>query len=374
MLSYFMSKKKGFWEKLAYKELAKNEVSDQDELYLLDTEEVKRLKRIKRNTLWKAGMAGAIGVIVLYIPYYIWPEWFPVRQVSLPFLDNPIELEVDFLIYSFVLVFIEIWYLTYINIQSIRDIARACGFPNVNDENYQNNLDALIAVGLDKKQKQMESIGLNPYEGLSAFRVFIYQTFIRLKATLSGIFFKFLVKRMLGRYAIRAVVDMAGIPVYAFWNAHAANTVINEARVRVLAPPLIRKFSDLLYEKYKDNEEFKGIIYETLQDVSVSKRSFHYNHYLLAVTVLEKFDIPIDDSPEYDEDFVLRMKDKSKDVQLGFAKLFVFGIVIDGNLSRREKDTVKYLIREGVLPYSLSQIQQWSKDYFEGKGLEEFLN
>lgn len=367
-------KKKGFWEKLAYRELAKNEISDQEELFLLDENEIQKLQKIKKSTLWKAGLAGAIGVIVLYLPYYIWPEWFPTREVSIPFLDYSLPLEVDFLIYSFVLVFLEIWYLTYINIQSIRDIAKACGFPNVNDDNYQNNLDALIAVGLDKKQKQMEVIGLNPYEGLSTFRVFLYQMLIRLKATLSGIVFKFLIKRMLGRYAIRAVVDMAGIPVYAFWNARAANTVLNEARVRVLAPPLIRKFSDDLYEEFQHNAEFKAIIYETLQDISVSKRSFHYNHYLLAISVLGKFDIPIDESPAYDEEFILKMKNKPEQVQRGFAKLFVFGIMIDGNLSKREKDTVNYLIKEGVLSYNLQQIQKWSQDYFEGKGLEEFFN
>ena len=193
------------------------------------------------------------------------------------------------MIFSVVLVMIEIWYLTYINIKAVSGIAHVCGHPNPTDENYKHNLEALIAVGLERKHKQLESIGINPYEGLNKFGVIIFQFLLRLKATASNMMFRMIMKRALGRYALRFVLDMLGIPVYAAWNIWGCNRVINEARIRVMAPPLIKRCAEILYEDQKDNPEFRKHLYDTLQLISESKRSFHYNHFLFIIKLLNKF-------------------------------------------------------------------------------------
>ena len=141
---------------------------------------------------------------------------------------------------------------------------------------------------------------------------------LRLKATVSGILFKLIVKKALGRYALRAIVDFAGMPIYAFWNAWGARKIMNETRVRVMAPPLIKRCADLLYEEQKENPEFNKVIYDTLQLISESKRDFHYNHFLLGITVLEKFGIVIKEEPPYNDDFIQEIATFSAKTQAGF--------------------------------------------------------
>jgi hypothetical protein len=51
----------------------------------------------------------------------------------------------------------------------------------------------------------------------------------------------------------------------------------------------------------------------------------------------------------------------------------VFGILIDGALSRRERKAIRFLIEKNVLAYTEEEVAQWSKDYFEGKGVESFF-
>lgn len=319
-------------------------------------------------------MAGAIGVIALFGPYHIFQEsLFPKRALSLPFLTDPIEVEYEYYAYSLILVFLEIWYLTYLNIKAVARIASATGFPPPDDNNYENNLGALIAVGLERKQKSLESIGINPYEGLSRWKLWVYLIFTRLKAMLTNYLFKLLIRRLLGRYAIRAIVDFVGIPVYAFWNAYAARTVMNEALVRVMAPPLIRKFCDQLYKDHKDNVEFKNIIYDCLQSVSVSKRSYHYNHFLFSITLLEKFDVPVVPHPEFKQDLEIYLKLSNEDTKLAYSKVLLFGIMIDGRLSQREILILKKLQEDGLMPYKIDDIKRWTKDYFEGRGMDEFI-
>lgn len=367
--------KKGFWAKFAYKELSRiDKAQEGDELFLLNEEEIKALKKIRINTFLKVGSAGALGVLVLFVPYYIFGEsLFPMNHILIPVYDNYVDIEISFLIYSLFLVLIEIWFLTYVNIKAVAKICRACGYPNASDKNYENNINALISVGLEKKQKQLESIGINPYEGLSPTGVVIFQVILRLKATVSGILFKLLVKKALGRYAMRAVIDLAGIPIYAFWNIWGSRTVMNEARVRVMAPPLIRRCSEGLYEEQKNNPEFINAIYDTLQLISESKRSFHYNHFLLSVTLLERFGIEIKEEPPYNDDFLEEIPGYSEQTRDAIQKLFVFGIMIDGALSRREKKAIRFLKEKHVLKYSEAEIKKWSKDYFDGKGIEAFF-
>ncbi|MFT4602562.1 MAG: hypothetical protein ACI857_002748 [Arenicella sp.] len=369
-------KKKGFWEKFAYKELSRpHEVQEGNELFILSESEIAALKKIRKRTFWRAGIAGAGGVILLYAPYHIFgASLFPMNKVWIPFYENYIDLEISFLVYSLVLVLAEIWFLSYINIKAVADIARACGHPNPDDPNFENNINALISVGLEKKQKQLESIGINPYEGLNPIGVFVFQILLRLKAMVSGMLFKLLIKKALGRYALRAVIDFAGMPVYAFWNMWGARKIMDESRIRVMAPPLIKRCSQLLYESQKDNPEFIKSLYDTLQLISESKRSFHYNHFLLSVTLLEQFGIEITEEPPYNDDYLIEIPALSPQTKKAVQQLFVFGIMIDGAISRRERKAIRFLIEKEVLEYTEAEITKWSKDYFDGRGIEEFFD
>lgn len=368
-------KKPSFWERYALSELTRNSGDQQgDELFLLSEREISELRKIRFKTLSLAALAGSLGVVFLYVPYHVWGEdLFPVHFISLPFLSEPLALEIEFLLYSVVLVVIEILYLTRLNIVAVSAIARTCGCPNPSDPNYNHIIYALTAVSLEKKQQELKSLGINPYEGLSKWSVFVYQIFLKLKAALSGFLMKLLVTKILGRYALRILVDLAGIPIYAFWNAWGAHRVMNEARVRVMAPPLINKFANELVSEFGSNEAFRSVVYDTLQAVSTRKRSFHYNHFLLAVNVFEKFGISPESEPGFDVDFLDKVPDMDKEVARGIAKLLLFGIMIDGRLSVREKRALKQLRISGVLPYSEDQVARWTRGYFEGRGLEEFF-
>jgi len=223
-----MAKRKGFWERYAHKKLSvtKREQDIHDQ-YILTDEEHATLKKIRNRTYLKAALAGITGVILLYVPYHLWPNLFPVRNIWIPIYNDYLELEIEFMVYGFLLVLLEIWFLTYINIAAVVDIAETCGSPRRQDSNYEDILGALVNVSVEKKQKELQALGINPYEGLSPIGVFAFQMLIRLKATISGVLWKLLVRRLLGRYAIRLLVDLLGGPVYALWNIICARKVMN---------------------------------------------------------------------------------------------------------------------------------------------------
>ncbi len=348
--------------------------SNKNELYILSEDELLVLEKIRINTYIRAGLAGALGIILLYAPYNLFGEsLFPKRTFFIPYIEMNVELEIEFWTYSLLLVLAEIYYLTFLNIKAVSAIAKTCGYPNDSDPYLQNNLDALVNVGLEKKQKKLKKLGINPFDGLSKLGVWLFQLLIKLKASVSGFLWKLLVQKILGRYALRMLVDLLGTPLYAAWNIYASRKVMNEARVRVMAPPLIHKFTNLLYSEFKENEEFKRIIYDAMQAVSKTKRSFHYNHFLLASSLLNKFEIEIKENPQLNSNFLKEVNNLSPEIQNSVAKLILFGIIIDGGFTIIEKRSIYRLNRAGVLNYSMKEINSWKEDFFAGKGLDAFF-
>lgn len=369
-------KRKSFWENYALRKIEVQEaLTGDDSWHILNESKRKKLKVIRKKTYFKAGLAGALGIILLYVPYHVFGEsLFPKRMVSIPFVSNEIELEIEFLIFSLAMVFIEIWYLTYVNINAVAEIAKACGFPKKKEADVEENIETLVNVSIEKKQKELKSLGINPYEGLNKIGVFAFQVLVKLKAAISSFIWKILVTKLLGRYAFRMLVDVLGAPLYACWNMWAAKKVMNEARVRVIAPSLIKQYTNLLSEEFRGNQEFQSVLYNALHSISTSKRSFHYNHFLLASSLLTKFDVELKENMDVDTDFLTKVDELSAEVQKAVGKLVLFGIMIDGSLTFIEKRSIKTLQKEKVIPYSSEQINSWSKDYFEGKGMENFFN
>lgn len=366
-----MSKKRSFWEKYAHKKIEVNDSFTGNELHILSEEELAQLKTIRSTTYLKAGIAGALGIILLYVPYHIFGETlFPSRTITLPYFNIDVQVEIEFLIFTLVLVFIEIWYLTYININAVSAIANACGFPRKEDQLLEGNIRALVNVGIEKKQKDLDTLGINPYAGLSKVGVWLFYVLVKLKAAISSVLWKILVSKILGRFAFRALVDLFGAPLYAVWNIYAARKVMNEARVRVMAPSLIDQFTKSLQSDFLNESDFKKTIYNGLHLISTSKRSYHNNHFLLASSLIKAFDIDVEADYTEKKVFLKELSLLSEKKQEAISRLIVFGIIIDGNLNFIEKRAIAKLQKEGVIPFSMEEIKKWSNDYFEGKGLE----
>ncbi len=362
---------KGPIEKYLYKKIVnrpQKEGADTRE-HVLTPEEAAELKSIQFGAMFRAALAGALGVIVLYVPKYIWPEMFPVTDVWIPFYDDYIQVEAVFLLYSLILVVVEIAYLTYNNIQTVKKISHACNYPHFEDPFFEMNVRSLIAVGLEKKIKEQSRIGINPFAGLSRWQVLMFTVLNLAKAAMTNFLFKLIFKRALGRYALRILVDLAGIPVYAFWNAYAARYVVKESRVRIMANPIIKDFAQKLKEEQKDNPEFLEELYYMLDFVAITKRKFHANHYMLALVILDEFGIEHDPNHQYDKNFYERMKVKASPLTIaGFSKINLMGMALDGTISQKEQFKIKSWREDGVYNYTLAETKKTTDEFFSGAG------
>jgi hypothetical protein len=345
--------------------------SADEQLYLLSEHEQKTLRKLEQLILILSAAIGAVMVLVLYIPQYIFPDWFAESTFTIPFTAVKFSLSVTSLVYGIVLVYVEILMLTALHLYCAHEIAVRTGLFRNAESKQQNSAAQLILIGMEKKDKSLSLYGLDPFQGLSRTTVFLRNLLFALKATLSNLIIKILIQRILGRYALRAVLDLLGIPIFAFWNAWASCRVLREARVVIMGENLLNELAKRLQGNFSQADH--DLIYDALQYVAISKRDYHRNHSRLAELIINRFEIKRRSSHKLSTNFYDNLKAASFEVQAICKLIITLGIVVDGYYSNREKRRVDALNESGILPFTSKQVKQWSKDFTAGRGIQDML-
>ena len=336
-----------------------------DEPYVLNSIESRVIRRTKIATLTMAALLGVMGVLLLYGPQYVWPDLFSSTTVW--FLGTPYELPLITTIYGVLLVYVEVNLLVVLNLRAVKMIMRVCQFPNAHDAQYDRHLQALADAALERTNRGILRFGIDPYLNMPRWGLTIFFLLNMVKAALSNLALKFLLKRFIGRFALRQITDLAGMPIYAFWNAWASWQVLHEAQVRVMAPITIREFVHELHEEWGKNDQLRPLLLEALQYVAILKRQYNYSHFLLTETLVDRFGLKVD--TPLTGDFLTQVAQAPMDVRRSLERLIVFGVLVDGKLSLLEKRRLRELRKNGFLTYSANDIQRIGNEYNQGRGL-----
>ncbi|MCD6556329.1 MAG: hypothetical protein J7K64_03970, partial [Bacteroidales bacterium] len=326
------------------------------------------LKKIKIKTLSFAALYGTLGVLFLYIPQYIFPEYFASSEYIIPFVHYKISFSIFGLFYGFFLIGVEIWYLMKGDLKSTSKIAALYGF---NPDTEDKEIEELVKIALNKDKKKYTEVGINPYQNFSKSGLFLVRIMFLAKAFLSNFVFKIIIKRIIGRLAIREVVDMAGIPIYAFWNAYASAQIIRKTDMRMKASVMIIKLAKHFKTKYENNTDFSKLLYDTFEFIALTKKSFYPSDLIFAKHFLKTFNIKIKDEHRLSEGYFETVKSLPEDIKLGIGQLLVLGFLLDGKIGTFEIKIIKKLKADKIIPYSVEEIKTWTKNYTLGHGFEE---
>jgi hypothetical protein len=176
---------------------------------------------------------------------------------------------------------------------------------------------------------------------------------------------KLLVKRFLGRYALRIVTDLAGIPIFAFWNAWASRSVIKETRMRVMANAATADFlEEITIDDLKSVEDKIGLVFHY---IAQKKRAYNFAMYAYIKEIMHLLPtIPLKITHEVDmEELFTGSVEKDRFI----SKMLVFGLIIDGHLSLKEKLILKQLAEHDWFPYTIEALDDAVEGYCQGKGL-----
>ncbi len=337
----------------------------------LSDEESAALKTLETKVTWAAAMIGALGVVVLFVPRYLFPQWF--LEIPLDLFGFAFTLPWVFVLWSALLVLSEIVILTLMHLYCIHKMAVITGFLT-----EQNRFDVslktlLIKLGREQKDTSIQRFGINPLEGLNRSALLLFNLFIAFKASLSNMLFKFVIQRMLGRYAFQWIQDMAGVPVFAVWNAFGTRHILNQGRIVIMGQNLVREVTARITAVSPSVSPHESLVFQTLKLVAISKRDYHFNHFVLVKNLVEQYRLkPVEGLFEMDSYFeALRQAPAS--VRELCALLTVLGFLLDGKLSGREKKRFVELKEKHLVNFEWTEIEAWNRQFVDGKGLDSLL-
>ena len=348
-----------------------NRIEVDDRIYLLDDRERAAIRRRERIAVWLSAAAGAMGVILLYVPFYLFPGLFPTTRIDI--MQRTFDLPLVFWAFSVLLVALEIVFLSFLNIWCAHQVAVATGFLNHRDRDVPEKRNLLLDIGLEKKDKRVLSYGIDPLLGLNRKWLLLWNLFFILKATLTNILFRFLVQRVLGRQLLKAVQDFIGIPIFAFWNAFGTRTILREARVVIMGQNLIEEFLARVEKDGRWRNGDRGLVSDTMQFIAVSKRDFHQNHYLLTRNLFELMGMTARDGDWNEEGYLHRLQSSLPEDRRRAVNLILLGFILDGRISRRERRRIATLHERGLIPFDGDRMALFAKDFMDGRGVEGLL-
>jgi hypothetical protein len=329
----------------------------EEEVNIINQDENKRIKRLTvKYVLWSAIIA-IIGVNLYYIPHYIFPAFFEKILWRFSLLGFDIKIVIISLFYGLILSYFEVVILVILNIRAIKNLTLICGFPRKGDPDYENQIFDLVTLGMERNDKRIKEFRINPYKGTSRFAIFLFWIYVNVKQNLSNKLAKFLVRVLVGRYVIRAVVDMVGIPVYACWNAYGTLKVIRNARLRIAAPRYIEQFSNYMHTRNANNERYTGFLLHSLQFIANAKYNYHFSHFLLAKKMLVKFGLEIKIDPLDADKYLLKYRELDESTKKDLLNTLIIGMILDGHFSRREQKMLQQLDPDLMKPEIIKEIR-----------------
>ena len=157
---------------------------------------------------WRRRLILAVlGFLGYYLPVYAAPHRFPSATVALPLL-GPGARAVGQLGWAVLLTTIELFVLTLLNMVGVHEIAVATGF--LTADTKPGRMPDLLSIGLERKTTEVTRYGIDPFEGLHPWMLFLFNLVLRLKGWLANQAVRYLVRLLLGRYARARAARLRG--------------------------------------------------------------------------------------------------------------------------------------------------------------------
>ena len=342
-------------------------LANDGELHILNPAEVRFVRKRHRQALVVSASLSVAGFLAYFLPVYLVPQLFPAAPVTLPLL-GAIVLPWAELLWGVVLMVVEIYLLVLLNLWGVHEIAVATGLMGAHDKHQL--APEIIGIGIGAENRGLLRYGIDPFLGLNRGLLFAFNLVLRLKGWLGSKLLRYLVQRLLGRLAVREVLDFIGLPIYMAINAYSTHVVLREARVIIMGKRLIEHLARRLPASFA-GEDPRALLHATCQFIAVSKRDFHQNHYALTGTLIERYAITVEAAPELD--YLERLRAADPELRRVCVLLLVLGFILDGQVSWRERRRIDLLRDAGILDYTAEDVRRFARAFLSGEGIEPLL-
>lgn len=198
-------------------------------VHLLDEGERAAVRRIERLALLRAATAGALSALAAGLTETAVRPWEDSDPVVFWGAVGGV---------SALAAVGEIAFLSWDSLRSAHRLSLAAGLVVDEEQERQEALSVLARAALEVPSPPDAVAGVNPLKETQRWRLVLAGLAYKLKVSATNLIFKQLIRRALGRAAVRAWLQFVSVPITAAWNAYVCARVLRELRVRVFGASL----------------------------------------------------------------------------------------------------------------------------------------
>jgi hypothetical protein len=331
--------------------------SADDTLHVLTREEQASLRRIQRRAVFRAGCAGALSaafsgaaaVVATELGLVGFEYWLTVGSVT-----------------AVASVF-EIGFLYGDGLRATREMAAHAGLSIDPDQGEAELALSLCRAALELPSPPENSLRVDPHREVSKIALILASILYKAKIALSSFILKALLRRALGRAAMRSVFEFVAVPVTALWNAVVAHWVLGEARLRIIGPSAALQLSNWA----SASEGLRPYLADAVACVIVKARSVHPNIEQLAKLFLGTSEPGVDLGNV--KDFLTRLRELDRSESVVVLRTLCAAAIIDGRLSRRERQLLNAAFSAVGRAVPWPELEALRKHMIHGDGLRADL-
>lgn len=335
--------------------------------YILDDNERKEIRKISKQTIINAAIAGALSSLAAaYASFYAW-EYYERSQHILS--DDSIRYYTIVGIVTLIASAIELVYLYWDILRKVHQLTLAAHieiFPE--GKPLKPIANAIARAALELPNPKKSDIEINPRKETSKLKIMIVSLIYRAKVSITSFLFRALIKRMVGRAVGRAYLEYVAVPVVAFWNGIVAWQVIKESKIRVLGPSAAVEVKDALLKADDNIGKLAQIqVVRAIASCILSTADLHPNLEFLYKLLYDSYKIPKDTVLDDTDLFLKDLKKLNKNEQKIVLKVLEYASIIDGKLALKERKLLKESYETCDLFFDLNIVKKQVKTFTNGK-------
>jgi hypothetical protein len=316
------------------------QVLDEDGVHLLNDRELAALRATSRGAVVRAVIAGGLSSLASALAEVAADRYIGVSQTT---MDQQLRWWGIVLGVTAVASVLEIAYLYRDSLRAVHRLTVEAGldlFGNERDERLAVT-QALARAALELPNPPRGLYGLDATREATRFELLVAPLVYKLKTSASNFLFKALLRRALGRTALRGylqtLLPFAAIPVTALWNGVVAWLVVREARLRVLGPSAARQLAGLALGDAPLSPAARSAALHAIAGAVVKSVDLHPNLTALLTEVVARVGEPPEGPLGDMERFLEELGALDENEARAVLRLLCVAAVIDGKLHRSER-------------------------------------
>ena len=299
-------------------------------VHLLDADERAALRRIERSGVVRSACAGALSAVVAAAAEMLVVD----QQETRPLFYWGVLATV-----SIIAAIVEIWFVSWDALRTVHAMSAAAGV--YGDERLPRAviLTALARAALEVPNPYTSTLGVDPLRESRRALLVIGALVYKLKISATNALLKLVVRRALGRAAVRSWLPLLAVPVTALWNAAVTALVLREARLRIFGPSLALDVVErvLAPDGGPPSPRAAEGMLRAVASCIVRSADLHPNLELLLATLVSKLAAAMPADVSSSRAFLALLPELDDVERLLVLRALRAAAVIDGRIARRER-------------------------------------